>query len=112
MLVIEYDPKDKSNLIPDAEIDWFVKRHIEQYIAFTDMYGDFNQQITVSQELIVLRFRVAIVKQEIKYTEIGFMYNNELLLPFPAGTFKHWPTGFCELSTNYLAAMVSRRKEI
>lgn len=100
MLIIKYDPNDESRAIPDGQIETVVD---EILTFFFDQQDDL--EITISNETIITRFRLAILLGHIAPCDICFEFNGEKLYPMVTGELPEWPVGFCDNSLNMLSQM-------
>lgn len=103
MLVIKYDPNDESRSIPDGQIETVVD---EILTFFFDQQEDV--EITVSNELVVTRFRLAIHQGHIAPCDICFEFNGEKLHPTASGGLPAWPEGFCDNNMKMLAQIIKK----
>ena len=114
MLIVEYDLDEMwySAATSDGEVEKFVYQTWENY-SNPFPYGDHERDltITVSNEIVITAFRLAILRGDIDHQEIAFKFNGELLYPTEEGMLPHWPEGFCELSIKMHAEMISIRNK-
>jgi hypothetical protein len=105
MLIVEYKPTNKVASIADGDIESFVNAVISDYLEAITIHSDYIMNITVSNELVITQFRVAICKENIKHTDICFKFNDDILLPTIDGRLPRWPEGFCDHNAKLLAIL-------
>ena len=92
MKTVVYDPIN-GEAIPDGSVMDFALNLPEKGI------------VTVSNEIVFLAIRVLIIREQLDYKDIQFMYKEEVLSVNEKGRPSHWPNGFCDLSEQFLEAI-------
>jgi hypothetical protein len=109
MLTIEYKPDDVLSAMGDGQAINFVIAELNIFRNLQELYGDtFERHTIVSNSLVIDHFRLAIKKQQIKHTDISFLFNDEILPPTEEGRLNRWPQGFCDYQARVLAGLCSR----
>jgi len=101
-LTVEYDP-DKGQAFPDNESIKYVDAICETYT---------NTHIVVGTEFLLLLFRKAIVKKEIKLDEIEFLFKGRKVEIDKYGCWSYRPKGFDGVATPILSEIIHAQMDM
>jgi hypothetical protein len=101
MLTIIYDPL-KGYCVPDALAEDFVKKQYD-----FEINSNPDQEVSVSNEIIISTARALIKKGEIDHKNIQFKFNDTILAPDKNGQLQDWPQGFCDYYDKCLEILVT-----
>lgn len=103
MLKITYDPTNNDVAVSDGGINAVVTSTLAYFKLMQDLHGiKQDYHVTVSNELVIEAFRVAIVEKRINHEHVCFIFNNEELYPNSVGCLPKWPKGFCNTHSTFL----------
>lgn len=97
MFTIIYDPKHRYAL-PDGLIERRVSRLIKQ----AEMAAPRPFEVTVSNELMVLAFRLAIKHGRLDHEQVRFRFGNTVIAPDKTGRLPGRPDSLCYHFEKYL----------
>ena len=100
MIKIIYDPKN-GQTVPDKRVDSFVKQWIS-----SNAYVDKDIELRIGSEIIIDRFRLAILNEEIDINQIEVWFEDKHLVHNEYGVFKTYPEGFCDTSVNFVERLL------
>jgi hypothetical protein len=98
MLTIEYD---SLTGIPVAD------GTCEQFVI--DMICQGTTYFIAGSENIILATRTLIAEGVITHTDIQFKFKDKILCPNKDGRLDEYPTGFCDISEEWLKRLISYR---
>ena len=82
--------------------DYELEKDVKRWINSEDL-----SYILVSNESIIQQFRVEVAEGNIHHEDIGFQFDNELILIDENGHLDEWPKGFCDIYDKQLDILLS-----
>lgn len=104
MLTIEYH--DNGLAIPDVFVEGYARDMCRDYMANKeDIYR------MVSNETLILAFKLMVLEEEIPNNELQFIYKDDIITISRNGDLSHYPKGFCEVEMGILKKLSYFRRE-
>lgn len=100
MFKITYDAKH-GKTYPDGEIEDAVEY----------MMSSGSGEITVSNEMFIYGVRARIVKGDLDYKKVVFIFEDYEISPDKAAYLNEWPKGFCNYFDKFLCEILDWREK-